>query len=446
MKFKFPKKFLWGSATAAYQVEGGIENDWSQYMRDHAEFKAKNSDIEYKDQVGMVGRFDSDIWSKFSGQASKPENYIAGKASDHYNRYKEDLKIAAEQLHHNAYRFSIEWSRIEPKEGEFNQDAIDHYREKIKFMKSLGIEPLVTLLHFTQPVWIGDMGGWMNKKTIMYYERYCKKIVKEYSDLVTNWITINEPAVYTTASHIAGDFPPGKKLGLRGLTVVNNLIKAHKRVYKTIKKTNSDSQVGVAKQLTDIKVHRTAFPLAPLVWIYDWLFNIRFTNNVKDHVDFIGINYYMRIDLTFTKLLSGLYILVFKKFDQKVREVKHSTKEVIGISDMGWYLYPEGLYRVLKRYWKKYKKPIIITEHGLADAGDRIRKRYLRESFEYMHKAIEEGVDVRGYMHWSLLDNYEWDKGFWPRFGLIEVDFETQERRVRDSARWYADVAKNGGF
>lgn len=375
---KFPEGFLWGAATSAYQVEGGINNcDWAKV-------------------------------------------YPAGIACDHYNRYEEDFDIA-KSLGHNAHRFSIEWSRIEPEEGKFDEKEIEHYRNVIKALRARGMEPFVTLWHWTLPYWVAKMGGWEKRKTIKYFERYVEKIIEELGNDVKFWITLNEPEIYSGNSYLKGIWTPQKKNFISYFLVTCNLIKAHRKAYEIIKKINPAAQAGIAKNNIYFEAYQNKFVNRLLKKIIDWWWNFYFLNQIKNEQDFIGLNHYFhnRINRGFNK---------------------NENKK---ISDMGWELYPEAIYYVLKDL-RKYNKPIYITENGLADAADKNREWFIKESLKNIHKAIQEGVDVRGYLYWSLLDNFEWDKGFWPRFGLVEIDYKTMERKIRPSAREYKKiVAKN---
>ncbi len=404
---KFPNDFLWGAATSAHQVEGNNHNDWTEWERENAERLSKESGGKYP-----------------------PENYISGRACDHYNRYEEDFDIA-KLFGHNAHRFSIEWSRIEPEEGKFNRAEIEHYREVIKALHKRRIEPFVTLWHWTMPIWFVKKGGFEKSGNIKYFVRFCEYIVKEFStgdgftfsgkDDVKFWITLNEPEIYAGNSYLKGIWPPQNKGFISYLLVIRNLIKAHIESYKIIKKTKPNAQVGIAKNNIYFEAHENKIGNHILRKFIDWWWNFYFLNRIKNHQDFIGLNHY---------------------FHNRIKNFKFSQNENKKVSDMGWELYPEAIYFVSKSL-KKYNKPIYITENGLADAKDRNREWFIKESLKNIYKAIEDGADIRGYLHWSLLDNFEWDKGFWPRFGLVEIDYETLERKRRPSSYTYEKIAKS---
>ena len=391
---KFPKNFYWGAAASAHQVEGGNVNDWSEWEKENAKQLTKKARSYW--QEWQQEKFPEMFESK---------NYISGQACDHYHLYEKDFDIA-KSLGHNTHRFSIEWSRIEPKEGRIDQKEIEHYRQVLLALKKRGLEPFVTLYHWPLPLWLSKKGGWLNPKTPYYFDRYVKIISENLFDLVKFWITINEPNVYTSNSFLKGNWPPQKKNIFQYQKVINQLIKAHKLAYKSLHLIDLDCQVGISK-------NNIYFKNNPLV-SYFW--NNYFLNKIKEKQDFIGFNYYFHHQF-------------FKKRDGPV-------------SDLGWQIYPKGIYYVLKDL-EKYNKPIYITENGLADTQDKKRAKFIKEHLSWIHKAIKEGVNVGGYFYWSLLDNFEWDKGFWPRFGLVEVDYKTMERKIRPSAKIYAKICKS---
>ncbi len=398
--FKFPEGFLWGAATSAHQVEGNNHNDWTEWEKENAERLSKESGGKYL-----------------------PENYISGRACDHYNRYEEDFDIAKE-IGHNAHRFSIEWSRIEPEEGKFNQVEIEHYRKVIGALKERGMESFVTLWHWTMPVWFIEKGAFEKQKNIKYFVRFCETVAKEFKNEVKFWIILNEPEIYAGHSYLKAIWPPQNKNLTSYLLVIRNLIRAHRESYKIIKKIKPNAQIGIAKNNIYFEAHKNKIHNLILKKIIDWWWNFYFLNRIKNYQDFIGLNHY---------------------FHNMIKNFKFNQNENKKVSDMGWELYPEAIYHVLKCL-RKYNKPIYITENGLADAKDENREWFIKESLQNIHKVISEGVDVRGYFYWSLLDNFEWDKGFWPRFGLIEVDYETLERKPRPSSYVYAKIAKSNAI
>lgn len=404
-KIEFPKKFIWGAATSAHQVEGGNFNDWSEWERANSVRLAAEAAKRSANASALI-----------FPEMFKPENYISGRTAGHYDLFEKDFDLV-KQLCQNGHRFSIEWSRIEPSPGNFNQKEIEHYRQVISALKQRGIVPFVTLWHWTIPVWLAEKGGWLSKDASDYFVRYCEKVVSSFRDEVGFWITLNEPMVYSSNSYFRGVWPPQKKNVFSYLRVVENLAKAHRLAHQAIHRISPSAKVGVAK-------NNIFFEGGLAAKLADWFWNKRFLDKIKNQQDFIGLNYY---------------------FHNRVRGFKFNQNENKEISDMGWEIYPEGIYYLLNGL-KKYGKPIYITENGLADAKDEKRGKFIKEHLRWVHRAINEGVDARGYFYWSLLDNFEWDKGFWPRFGLIEVDYRTLERKIRPSAEKYAKICKENSL
>jgi beta-glucosidase len=468
-------KFLWGAATSAYQVEGGVENDWSESGFAPSPDRAlQRSPVFYTRQVfakilyWLLKRgFTKSVVE--NGSARLGAGFDAGRAADHYNRFREDFDLA-KQMGHNAHRFSLEWARIEPEQGKFNQKEIAHYKEVIAELRKRGIEPFVTLWHFTNPIWFSKLGGFANAHNIKYFTRYADVVSRQLGDSVRFWITINEPEIYAFNSYFRGVWPPFKKSKGAYIKVIQNLIAAHKSAYQIIHRNIKSAEVGIAKNnsyFDPAPSRAVRFPHRFIIWLRNkfqndifanayaflrktgkrcaarsgdgvergtknpldilltrfvkWWWNDRILNAIQGHQDFIGLNYY---------------------FHNRIKNLKFNQNDNKEVSDLGWEIYPEGLYHVLKDL-KKYNKPIYITENGLADAKDGKRAQFIKDHIFWMRKAMAEGADVRGYFHWSLIDNLEWDKGFGPRFGLIEVDYETMERRIRESARAYKEIIKS---
>ncbi|MDO8638180.1 MAG: glycoside hydrolase family 1 protein [Candidatus Daviesbacteria bacterium] len=390
----FPENFLWGSATSAYQVEGNnINADWW--------------DWESRDKLPK-----------------------SGEACDQYNRYEEDFKLIKD-LNQNAHRLSIEWSRIEPEEGVFDQQEIEHYLKELKALKSLKIAVMLTLHHFTLPLWLAKKGGWTSRKSALYFERFVKKIVPELKEYADFWITINEPMVLVYGSYIIAKWPPQKKSTIKSIKATWNLMRAHKKAYKAIHKIIPEAKVGIAQNVQSF----TAFHKHSLREQLGVIFSDLTTNHLfyfftQGHHDFLGINYYFHNRLK-----------IEKGFFPTISNVQEFTKEV---SDLGWEIFPEGMFDVLTDL--KDGLPIYITECGIATSNDDRRIRFVMQYLQEVYRAIQAGVKVKGFFYWSLLDNFEWADGYDPKFGLIEVDFKTQKRTVRPSAQIYADIAKNNGI
>jgi beta-glucosidase len=410
----FPKSFFWGASTAAHQVEGGLKNQWSVWEK----ARAKELSQEAHQRLGMLHN-----WDKIKDEATNPDNYISGEGVKHFERYEEDFELL-EKLNLNSFRFGIEWSRLEPEEGKWDEEAVEHYRRYIQELRKRGIQPFANMWHWTFPVWFAEKGGFKKRSNLKYWRIFVEKFAEEFVDDLTYVITLNEPNVYTSLSYTIGEWPPQEKNLLSSIRVYRNLIKAHKIAYKTLKKRKPMLQIGVAAQLANIQAKRphNMFDSASTKWMrYYW--NWFFLKRIRRQQDFIGFNYY------FTDYYTGL----LKRMNPRVP-----------VNDMGFYMEPEGLYPLLIRLWTRFKKPIYITENGVADAGDIYRRWWIEETLVAMERALSEGVDLRGYFHWSLLDNFEWKYGWWPKFGLVEVDRENgMKRKIRPSAKWFAKRIKD---
>lgn len=414
MNKKFPDGFLWGAATSSHQVEGGTFNNWSEWEKENAERLAKEAKNKWQkwQQEKFPEMFD-------------PQNYISGKACDHYNRYEEDFNLAKEGGH-NAHRFSIEWSRIELEEGKFDEKEIEHYRKVIIALRERGIEPFITLWHWTNPIWLENMGGVGSKKFSFYFARYAKIIVERLGKEVNFWVTLNEPTSIIATSYAMGIWPPQRRGLFSASRAFKNLSMAHNSAYDEIHKIASQSKVGIANiMIFNEPNNPNSFLDKISVRIANYFSNEKFLNMTKGKHDFLTSQFY---------------------FHKKIKFPAIMKKENGETSDLGWEIYPEGIYNVLKEASAKFKLPIYITENGLADADDSRRENFIYNHLSWIHKAISEGVNVRGYFYWSLLDNFEWDKGFWPRFGLIEMDYKTLERKPRKSFYAYKKIIENNGI
>lgn len=397
-ELKFPEGFKWGSATSAHQVEGNNHNDWSE-------------------------------WEK-----TRPPEYQSGKACDSYNRYEEDFDIA-KSLNHNIHRLSIEWSRIEPKEGKFDHEAMLHYSNVIKALRARGLEPMITLWHFTNPTWFAEKGGFLNIDSPEYFTRYVKYVVDNLKDRVGLWITFNEASsVYAGFSYLNGQWPPQHRNIFEYINVRKNFIRAQALSYQAIKEIYSVPQTLADTSLVSHNVEvglveSNTFSVNGDRWyermigkIYNYQRNLYFWDKALPHYDFLGLNYY--------------------HIDRRAPGSYRTLPKQDFMPEMNWEMYPKGLYHCLMDL-KKYKKPIYITENGIADGTDRLREKFIKEHLQWVWQAIHDGVDVRGYIYWSLLDNFEWAEGFRPRFGLVEMDYATLARKVRPSALEYAKISKD---
>jgi beta-glucosidase len=397
-KLEFPEGFLWGAATSAHQVEGNnINSDWWEWEKKH-----------------------------------QPEDKWSGLADDQYNLYEQDFEMI-KALGHNTHRLGIEWARIEPEDGLFNQEAIDHYVDVLKSLKTKNISVMLTLHHFTNPLWISKKGGWENGKTVWYFERFVKKIVPIIGEYVDLWCTVNEPGVYTYMAFSGGVWPPQKKSTIASMKVMWNMAQAHKKAYKVIHSFKSKAMVGFAQHYaTYNRFHKHSIreTIAEMVLEIGTNHPFYILTGGKTN-DFIGLNYYQNRYIT-------------KPIDKKWPDLLPYEMIKKDVSDMGWEIYPPGMFEALVDY--SDHKPIYITENGIASLNDDRRVRFLLSFLKEIHHAIEMGVPVKGYYYWSLLDNFEWHDGFGPRFGMVHVDYKTQERIPKPSAFVYKDIAQNNGI
>lgn len=391
--YKFPEGFIWGAATAAHQIEGNNTNsDWWEWEQ--------NKPTERR-------------W---------PEE-PSGIACDSYNRYEEDFDLCT-QFNSNAVRISVEWARIEPNEGEFDQNEIEHYKKVLNAAKDRGLKTFVTLHHFTNPQWFSNKKGWVNLRSPMYFARYAQKCAEEFGELIDKFITINEPQVWMNQAYGEATWPPAKNNIFLMFLVHINFIDAHRKAYKRMRK-KTDTPIGIVKNVGWFEtVGKSTLFDKILAKIGMWLTSDFFIIQLKGTLDFVGVNYY------FTHRFIG-------------GKIKNPDDYV---SDLQWWINPLGLKFALL-HLKKYKLPIYITENGLADASDMYRGKFIQDHLTACAQAIEEGVPLKGYLHWSLLDNYEWHHGFWPRFGLVEIDRKNNlQRKPRESFHYYSQICKNNSI
>lgn len=420
---RFPDGFRWGTATAAHQVEGGdTNNDWHS-------------------------------WEQNAGHIHGGQT--AGRACDWWNNAESDLKWAAE-LGQNTHRLSVEWSRIEPREGVWDHEAIDRYRAMLRFLREHHLEPMVTLHHFTTPLWLAERGGWENPDIIPLFERFAGRIAKALGEYCNFWITINEPVIYAVLGWLGGvprderrpqsTFPPGKHDLFLTFRVLENLFRGHGAAYHALHREQPQAQVGLGHNVPYVVPFEgrslldrlaTVQPRRVLTWggiaatelgRIPRLIGSRQVKELENTTDFIGVQYYQRLTMAFD--LSSPSTLFSQ---QRLR--RGSETSDLGHSE----IHPEGLYQLL-REMARYGKPVYITENGVADAGDDCRPSFIVNHLRQVWKAIRDGVPVKGYYHWSLIDNFEWAEGWNLRFGLIEVNPATQQRKLRRSGELYSEI------
>ncbi|MHA1263359.1 MAG: glycoside hydrolase family 1 protein, partial [Candidatus Freyarchaeota archaeon] len=357
---------------------------------------------------------------------------------------------------HTVHRFSIEWSRIEPREGEWSEKEIEHYRKVIQALLDRDITPMVTLHHFTNPIWLQEKGGWLNPESVELFERYTRVVVETMGDLIPFYNTINEPMMVAVLGYLLGMHPPCHTDFDEFFTVGKHLLMAHGKCYRAIHETVKDMGFSIKPQVGIVKQIPYFAPLNPdsdadveqaklmddtvnrwyLEGIHTGILAPPFGEGeeldyLKGSWDFIGVNWYTRILAT-----------PMPEAPEEASQTLSIAPEGAETTDMGWEVYPEGFYHSLMSV-KKYKKPVYVTENGIATLDDTQRCRYILRHLYQLHRAIKDGLDVRGYMYWSLIDNFEWAEGFAKRFGLIEVNYDTMERTPRPSAYLYRDIIKS---
>jgi beta-glucosidase len=417
---RLPDDFLLGCATAAHQVEGNLDNDWTRMERDHPERIKDGS--------------------------------VSGIACDHHARYREDLRQLAD-MHHNAHRFSIEWSRVEPREGAFDRDELTHYRDVVRTCRELGMEPVVTLQHFTLPAWLADKGGVASDEAPRLFARFAAVCAEVMGADVRWWITLNEPGVLAVFGYLYAEWPPlqpsmrGFLLALAGMarmhaagfTALHTVARAH----------GWDASVSVAHHERPLRplnprspVHR-AVAVLPNAIFNRWFLRACTTGRLlppvghgepvpglRGSLDYLGLNFYC---------------------EERVRFNSHRPRELFAenvvpaglpLSAFGWTIDPAALRRAVADLWQEFRLPILITENGVADEHDELRPQFIVDHLGALCEAISEGADVRGYLHWTAMDNFEWAEGYSKRFGLLAVDRDTLARTAKPSAAVFAEICR----
>lgn len=415
----FPQGFLWGCATSAHQVEGhNVHSDWWAW-----------------EQAGRVKE-------------------RSGLACDQYCRFEQDFGLAA-SLGHNAHRFSIEWSRIEPEEGRWDDEALAHYVQVVRALTHRGLEPIVTLHHYTSPQWLTAKGGWMNPIVVSRFARYVERVADVLGREVRWWVTINEPMVFVRMHYVQGIGPPGVQDLRQALEAIRHICLAHAVAYPILHGANAEARVSIAHHVPAFTPCRWWHPADRLVARKtDALFNQALLDvltegrwrvpgvaawqlpECRNTLDYLGLNYYGRQFIRHAPEPG--------RWPGTSCDLGHHPWRVRERTAFGWDVHPASFEDALIRFSSTLRLPILVTENGAWMADDADRWRYLRRHLEAMAKARQAGAEVIGYCCWSLLDNFEWADGFTPRFGIVEVNYATQERIVRDSGRRYAEVCKSG--
>lgn len=443
---KFPRDFVWGTATSSYQIEGAVNED---------------------------GRTPS-IWDTFSKTEGKTyKGHTGDVACDHYHRYKEDVEILKE-IGVKAYRFSIAWPRIFPEEGKYNPKGMDFYKKLIDELQKRDIVPAATIYHWDLPQWAYDKGGgWLNRESIKWYVEYATKLFEELGDAIPLWITHNEPWCASILSYGIGEHAPGHKNYREALIAAHHILLSHGEAVKAFREMNiKGSKIGITLNLTpaypasEKEEDKLAAQYADGFanrWFLDPIFKGNYPEDMMElyskiigefdfikegdletisvPIDFLGVNYYTRSIVKYNE-----------DSMLKAENVPGPGKR----TEMGWEISPESLYDLLKRLDREYTKlPMYITENGAAfkdevtedgRVHDDERIEYIKEHLKAAAKFIEEGGNLKGYFVWSLMDNFEWAHGYSKRFGIVYVDYETQKRILKDSALWYKEVILDDGI
>lgn len=445
VKLNFPKEFLFGAATAAYQIEGGRGED---------------------------GKGDS-IWDKFCELPDKIDRGETGDvACDHYHRMKEDVALMKE-MHLESYRFSVAWTRIFPDgTGKLNEKGLKFYSDLIDELLKNGIKPLLTMYHWDLPQALQEKGGWLNPESVNWYADYAETLFRAYGGRVKDFITFNEPFVFTDFGYVTGSFPPGIKGDYRSkLLAGHHVLMAHGEAVRRFRKIVKDGRIGITLDYaynvsaTDKKEDIEAAARANEFWA-GWYFEpVVFGHYPKiarkwfeergqmpeigkddeklifEPIDFLGINHYF-----------SNYVVAEKS---NGREGTKPAELKFPQSDVGWNITEDGFYQMLKYFQSVVKVPLIITENGISlndivtiegKIEDYNRIDYMKRYLSALSRAMSEGLDCKGYYYWSFMDNMEWAAGYKPRFGLVYVDYETQTRTLKRSAEWYRNLidGKNG--
>jgi beta-glucosidase len=389
MRIDFPEGFLWGTATAAHQVEGGNwNNDWWMWEHD----------------------------------PTSPCVEVSGDAVDHFYRYPDDLKLLAE-LGFNTYRFSLEWSRIEPENGEFSKSALDHYRRVCATCRDNGLTPVVTFHHFTTPRWVCHLGGWEEPDAADWFARYVERTSAALGDLIGWACTFNEPNVVATMGYLAGVFPPGRRDPQLRRAVNDIMIDAHHKAVGAIRSGPGDAPVGLTLSMSDWQAVDGGESRRD-----------RIRRNMEDVYleaargdDFIGVQTYSRTRVGPDGALG--------------------PEDGVELTQMGYEFWPDSLEATIRRAWEVTDGvPVYVTENGIGTDDDTRRIAYIATALQGVRRCLDDGIDIRGYTCWSALDNFEWALGYMPTFGIIAVDRETQERTPKPSARWLGRIAQENGF
>ncbi|WP_054739550.1 glycoside hydrolase family 1 protein [Cellulosilyticum ruminicola] len=419
-ELRFSKDFLMGTSVASVMIEGGNKNtNWYKWCED--------------------------------GNIRDGSHIIRG--TDHWNRYEEDIDIM-KQLYNDTHCMTIEWSRVETSRGHYDMEAVKCYRKQIEKLIECNIRPVLEVFHFSQPQWFDDMGGWLNPESVQLFVDYTKFVIEQFGDLVSEWITFNDLSMTLYCCYLLGWFPPGMKDDKKVYAAMRSCVEAHIKCYELIHKIRKErnfkgeTKVGIAHhfKIYDPYKKNILNKLSSRLINYitgDMLFQALMTGKMGRPIgkgdypfgkgrfyDFIGVNYWTREIDKFVWKPDSLFC------EQVINTNGHLT-------DGGWEIYPEGIYRVCKDVYEKYQAPIYIIQNGLREPVDKDRAYIISKNLKYVHKLIEEGIPVERYYIWSLTDIFECHEGESAKLGIVHIDFETQKRTVKKSGEMYGEICKN---
>ncbi|HEY0741018.1 MAG TPA: family 1 glycosylhydrolase [Chryseosolibacter sp.] len=379
----FPKDFAFGTSTSAYQIETSFAHDW----------------------LGIVAR----------------DGNVFNRTTDHELRVAEDIEIISSLAPH--YRMGLMWSKLQRAPyAAFDKEAVDHYHTLLSGLRANNVTIMMVLHHFANPLWFIEKGGWEQQSNIAMFVDFADKVAKEFGHYISSWNTFNEPNLYVSMGWMTGEFPPFKKNIVKAKRVIGNIGQAHEHAYKIIKNYHRHHPVGISYNCT-VFDHENILGIIPAKFT-DYCY-MEYPITQFKSLDFFGMSYYARIGFN---PMPVTYILNPEKFENRPHD------------DM-WEYYPQGILKCMRRFWKRFKKPVIITENGISTSDDGQRIAALTDYLRFVHQGIEEGIDVKGYYQWSTWDNFEWSLGPSYKFGLYGVDPETKDRFKKPSADFFSKVA-----
>lgn len=385
MLIKFPDEFIFGTSTSSYQIETPFEHDW----------------LNVRSRDGH--RFN--------------------RTTDHETRLAEDAEIIASLAPH--YRMSLMWSKLQRRPfGKLDAVTVEAYKTFLRDLNARGVKIMMVIHHFANPAWFSMDGGWQNEKNIDRWIDYAKQVVETFGDYVDSWNTFNEPNLYTAMAFVAGEFPPFKKNLLKASRVIRNLAQAHDRIYDEIKKHHPEKWIGISHNCAVFEPENLLGVIPAR--IADWCY-MTYAENLFQKTDFFGMSYYARIGFDPAPI-------TYLTSPQKMKAMRKPHDEM-------WEYYPQGLEECILRFWKRYRKPIIITENGICTQDDKKRMKAIFDYMAALSNAMSKGADVRGYYHWTAWDNFEWSLGPTFKFGLYDCDPVSKDRRKKPSADVYRKLA-----